>query len=576
MESKIISDLAKLLRKDGDKILNEKCRLTLSGPILNDLNEAFCLIAERDVYNTTFQVIPANNMKAEIFLDLQFLHDFVQKTLCLSITEDLSSKKNYNVDISKFRNLRSLEVHKIPILTVRGLQSLRAQLQSLTCIRCVDNIKDILSSCGADHSTGFVWSELKEAKFSYNCLQSIDSSLEYLPWLQVLDLSHNRIVTAEALKWLPNLKYINLSYNKLEEIPMFHVESGRKLQILKISNNDIETITGVNRLEALCELDLANNYIIDHSNLVPVSYLPHLRWLTLAGNPLSFHPEHRKLTAKYLHRNAGTIKFCLDQIKLSKVENNLTGSYKIAQRLQRSPRKHLNSVSSTQSNETSASESTASDIRIFDSSLSRLKPIKTVKVRNAIIADLDDDNNLDSDGNQTRQSNSLHDSTTSANDTSEDMSHLETKRQLTDLRSQFGDAWLHSQGGSLVQHILGMTPMTGVTGDGGMGDGKCGAEDSEDGGKDCQGQDRSNDHRQILRPHPHQRRDKILQKTPLVLLQQGSQPGTRRRTPRGHRKQQQPKHQQPPNLRHQQFRPIFNSSIPEHVSDWPDSADKGW
>lgn len=95
---------------------------------------------------------------------------------------------------------------------------------------------------------------------------------------------------------------------------------------------------------------------------------------------------------------------------------------------------------------------------------------------------------MDSEGNQTRHSNSLHDSTTSANDTSEDTSHLETKRQLTDLRSQFGDAWLHSQGGSLVQHILGMTPMTGVTGDGGMGDAKCGAEDSEDGGKDCQGQ----------------------------------------------------------------------------------------
>lgn len=309
MEAKTISDLAKLLRNHGDKVLNEKCQLTLSGSIVHCLNEAFCLIAERDVYNTTFQVIPANNMKGDIFLDLQFLHDFVQKTVALCIVEDKNnSNKSSNVDISKFRNLRSLEVHKINILTVRGLQSLRAQLQSITCNRCVDNIKDILSSCGADHSTGFVWSELKEAKFSYNNLQSIDSSLEYLPWLQILDLSHNRIVTAEALKWLPNLKYINLCYNKLEEIPMFHIEASRKLQILKISNNDIEQIVGLNRLEALCELDLGNNYILDHSSLVPVSYLSNLRSLVLVGNPLAFHNDHRKLTAKYLHRNAGTVK----------------------------------------------------------------------------------------------------------------------------------------------------------------------------------------------------------------------------------------------------------------------------
>lgn len=41
----------------------------------------------------------------------------------------------------------------------------------------------------------------------------------------------------------------------------------------------------------------------------------------------------------------------------------------------------------------------------------------------------------------------------------EDTSHLETKRQLSDLRSQYGDAWLHSQGGSLVQHVLGMTAL---------------------------------------------------------------------------------------------------------------------
>lgn len=56
----------------------------------------------------------------------------------------------------------------------------------------------------------------------------------------------------------------------------------------------------------------------------------------------------------------------MDQAKLTKVENSLTGSHKIAQRLQRSPRRHLNSISSTQSYDTSASESTTcSDIKVY-------------------------------------------------------------------------------------------------------------------------------------------------------------------------------------------------------------------
>jgi hypothetical protein len=39
--------------------------------------------------------------------------------------------------------------------------------------------------------------------------------------------------------------------------------------------------------------------------------LSSLTWLTLEGNPLSFHPQHRTRAAQRLHDNAATGKVCL-------------------------------------------------------------------------------------------------------------------------------------------------------------------------------------------------------------------------------------------------------------------------
>lgn len=36
--------------------------------------------------------------------------------------------------------------------------------------------------------------------------------------------------------------------------------------------------------------------------------------------------------------------------------------------------------------------------------------------------------------------------------------HLETKKQIEELRKEFGDSWLHSKGASKVQNVIGMQP----------------------------------------------------------------------------------------------------------------------
>lgn len=242
-----ISSLASLLRENGDKVLNGQSKLSLTSALLRNLNEAFTIIVENnEESDSSFNVINTTNALVEIFHDIQFLYDFVQKTVGLklsncAVTGDCG---NSVLDICKFRNLKYLELRKIPVHMLHGIQSVRAQLQSVVCIRCVQRLEDLLLDCGADRSSGFVWSDLKEAVFSYNGIDLLDRSLEFAPWLQILDLSHNRISQASAIDCLPNLKYLNMSYNLLESIPTVNKDACRKLQVLVIKNNYIEDISG--------------------------------------------------------------------------------------------------------------------------------------------------------------------------------------------------------------------------------------------------------------------------------------------------------------------------------------------
>ena len=141
-----IVQLAKLLRDKGDKVLSADSKLSLSSSLLNNLNEAFSLIVnETDELECSFQV--CNSSRNEIFRDIKFLHDFVQKTIGLKIT----CSNNFETkicDISKFRHLKFLEVHKVPISIVKGIQGVRGQLECIifTGNRSVNNISQLLGN----------------------------------------------------------------------------------------------------------------------------------------------------------------------------------------------------------------------------------------------------------------------------------------------------------------------------------------------------------------------------------------------------------------------------------------------
>jgi len=248
MEMNGILGLASLLRENGDKVLNGQSKLSLTVALLRSLNKAFTIIVDNDEgCSNSFHVINTNSSTdVNIVNDIEFLHDFMQKVVGLKICNSAATDDcdKDTLDICKFGNLKYLELRKVPVHLLHGIQSVRAQLQSVVCIRCIQSLEDLLLDCGADHSSGFVWSDLREAVFSYNGLDLLDRSLEFAPWLQILDLSHNKISQAAAIECLPNLKYLNMSYNLLESVPVINKDACRKLQVLVVKNNYIEDLSG--------------------------------------------------------------------------------------------------------------------------------------------------------------------------------------------------------------------------------------------------------------------------------------------------------------------------------------------
>ncbi|XP_070070696.1 serine/threonine-protein kinase 11-interacting protein isoform X2 [Drosophila takahashii] len=480
MDPQKITELASLLRQNGDKILSSEFTLTLSGSLLRALNDSFTLIADIEIgscagshQHQSFQVVKPINAKSSVFPDLQLVHDFVQKTSLLRLTY-FPSELYFEgaIDIAKFRALRRLEVNKINIGQVVGILPLRAQLQHLICVRSLTSVDDIIIRCGGDNSNGFVWNELQTADFSYNSLRSVDSALEFAQHLQHLNLRHNKLTSVASIKWLPHLKTLDLSYNCLTHLPQFHMEACKRLQLLNISNNYVEELLDVAKLDALSNLDLSDNCLLEHSQLLPLSALLTLTVLNLQGNPLACNPKHRLATAQYLSKIAASGKFVLDFEPLSKAEKVLTGTQKWRYIGSLNHRQHRSRSVSINGSSASINTSDGSQFSSFGSQRSmtvkgkdypvEAEPPMAVdasqsskRIPSKKIRTVDIEENVESEP-ETASVSSQKPQSDSEEGT--DSSHLETKKQIETLRLTYGNEWLKTGNAELMLGVESPQP----------------------------------------------------------------------------------------------------------------------
>lgn len=194
------------------------------------------------------------------------------------------------------------------------------------------------------------------------------------------------------------------------------------------------------------------------------------------GNPIAHHPHHREETAKYLHKNTASVKFVLDLNPFSKHERDLIG-FNIRHISRRKPNNlfYSDGISTPNSEQQTKDNSPASSFRSsqFDESMNDtlfLHPFlvfislivyfvyivedftqsqtslnqKKLRPRPAQI----DDGSPDEDGDDRivfAENSKRKLSIISVNMTEiGDKEHLKTKKQIEQMRKDYGNVWLQN------------------------------------------------------------------------------------------------------------------------------------
>ena len=111
------------------------------------------------------------------------------------------------------------------------------------------------------------------------------------PRLTHLDVARNslREMAPFALANLPSLTYLDVSYNDIARLG--GLEATHQLQRLIAHHNRIRSITGLEHLRTLEDLDVADDQLTKEGGLRLLSLNAHLRRLDLRGNPIERAPR---------------------------------------------------------------------------------------------------------------------------------------------------------------------------------------------------------------------------------------------------------------------------------------------
>lgn len=291
----MVHQLAELIHYQSTKIFKGEGRLNLSTQTLVFLNQAM-----KEQYQTNFgnenemiltldQIRKLNTVKD----DIHFVTEVLVHTTSLKLYHQSHSIPG-PLDIGMFNYLTEIDINRVPIHMIQGLQKLRITLQHITINRSLQSVKLLFEKCGGDMSVPVSWQKLESANLSQNSIQELDSSLSLLPMLKFLDLSHNNLKTTG--RYLENLLYIerlNLAFNHLTGLPSLSFHTKSSLTSLILRNNSLYNLDGVEELGHLVELDVSGNLLSDHSCLAVISGMHRLKKLSLFDNPMTYRADHR-------------------------------------------------------------------------------------------------------------------------------------------------------------------------------------------------------------------------------------------------------------------------------------------
>ncbi|XP_065665023.1 uncharacterized protein LOC101234890 isoform X4 [Hydra vulgaris] len=313
----VINQLYDLLQNHGDNILSGCSKLSLTAPILSLLNDLFLKLT-RGTNQPEFQDLHSKENK------ILFIFDFFQKVRSLKLLPGVVNSSYPPLDICHFKLVEVLEIHKIPISSIKNLSLIRRQLKSLTCFKTADTIHNVICQFGSTKELLQI-PFLTELDLSCNKITNInDDAMKYLPSLEKLNLSYNNLQIANSEE-LSTLSHLDLSFNTIISIPIFSEKVSEKLTHLYLKNNQLSSLKGVQCFIFLKELDVSFNCLLEFNELEHISYLEKLVTVSLKGNPISFDARYRATVIGNLSPVRRRCLICLDGIKLDLDELSTLG-----------------------------------------------------------------------------------------------------------------------------------------------------------------------------------------------------------------------------------------------------------
>lgn len=303
--------LAKELLHAGDAILAE------GGSYVFTLTQLYCITRQ-------LQLPEQVNTTEDHSVDLGHLYGFIYQLeeLCVVPSSSKSSQElvtHLEFDVSLFKALRSLKIDGCPVYLIKGLDSLQGQLKYLAVRHSLKTMGELLVDRvigrrkASTSSTGSVaawrnqatakltknrviiqpWVQLTNLTLAHNKLSTFDESLKLLPALQSLDLKYNQFVTVDLQEMhCPSLTHLDMSYNHICSLSG-HSRNLPNLKSLILSHNKLESLSCLESLCGLIELDLTNNQVGSLKELRNLSGMSQLRYLSVDGNPLTKVKSYR-------------------------------------------------------------------------------------------------------------------------------------------------------------------------------------------------------------------------------------------------------------------------------------------
>ncbi|RUS87393.1 hypothetical protein EGW08_004847 [Elysia chlorotica] len=181
---------------------------------------------------------------------LQLQHNQISK-----IGRGLGSLKKLQtlrLDNNKLTKIETPELLSCSHITTLDLSSNR--LETLAPLNYLPNLEELLASGNRLKSTGDLSKcrKLQELDLSWNQLADL-AGIANLPNLQILDLSHNNITSLKPVGRLRSVEELNLNANRISELSSFS-SVFPKLQILFVCDNMIKDWNEICSLEGLRDL----------------------------------------------------------------------------------------------------------------------------------------------------------------------------------------------------------------------------------------------------------------------------------------------------------------------------------